>query len=147
SKFFGDEAKAFAPLVGNIDMLDKALDSVADRTQYAGSAFKEFVARANTTENALKLLRNRIAYVFEDIGAAWLPDIKQAAGAIGGVLDTLGERVSIFDEIGASMKGFSKGLGYDGSIKSVISDLGDLLFGKIDPSEGADRLGQLFMKM
>lgn len=29
SQFFGDEARAFAPLVGNIGLLDEALDSVA----------------------------------------------------------------------------------------------------------------------
>ncbi|MBI1620800.1 phage tail tape measure protein [Aquamicrobium zhengzhouense] len=147
SKFFGDEARAFAPLVGNLDLLDKALDSVADRTKYAGSAFREFVARADTVENALKLLRNRIAYQFEGIGARWLPSIKEATSAIGEVLDSLGDRVSIFDKLEVGAKGFMQGLGYDGSIKSMIADLGDLLFGKVDPSEGADRLGQLFVKM
>lgn len=146
SKFFGDEARAFAPLVGNIDLLDKALDSVADRTQYAGSAFKEFVARASTTENALKLLRNRIAYVFEDIGAAWLPSVKEGAAAIGEVLDSLGERATPFDKLSVAMRSFVRGLGYDGTIKDAIHDLSDLLFGKADGSAAADALGLIGRK-
>lgn len=146
SKFFGDEARAFAPLVGNIGLLDRAFDLVADRANYAGSAFKEFVARANTTENALKLLRNKVSFFFEDIGAAWLPEIKVAVAEIGGLLDTLGSRASVFDEIKYALKGFTQGLGYDGGIKEVIRDLGDLLFGKEDPSGAADRLGGVFAK-
>lgn len=146
SKFFGDEARAFAPLVGNIELLDKALDSVADRTKYAGSAYQEYVARASTTANALQILRNKIAYVFEDMGARWLPTIKEGVAAIGGVLDTLGERASVFDELGAAFSGFTSGLGYQGGLREVIEDLGDLLFGKADPSGAGEQLGRVFMK-
>ncbi len=146
SKFFGDEARAFAPLVGNIGLLDDALFAIGDRSNYAGSAFKEFVARSNTTANALQILRNKVSFFFEDIGAAWLPEIKVAVAEIGGLLDTLGSRVTVFDDIKYALKGFTQGLGYDGGIKEVIRDLGDLLFGKEDPSGAADRLGGIFKK-
>lgn len=144
SQFFGDEAKAFAPLIGNIGLLDQALDSVADKSKYSGSAFNEFVARSNTTANALQILRNKIAYVFEDMGEAWLPTIKEGVAAIGGVLDTLGERAGIFDEMGAGLKGFLQGLGYDGGVKEAIEGLGDLLFGEVDGDGAADKLGRIF---
>ncbi|MDX3976701.1 phage tail tape measure protein [Shinella sp.] len=144
SDFFGDEAKAFAPLVGNIGLLDQALDAVADRSKYTGSAFKEFVARADTTGNALQILRNKIAYVFEDMGEGWLPKIKEGTAAIGGVLDTLGERASVFDDLGYGLKGFMQGLGYKGGLKEGIEGLGDLLFGKVDGDGAADRLGRVF---
>lgn len=146
SDFFGDEAKAFAPLIGNIGLLDKALDAVANKTNYSGSAFREYVERANTTANALQILRNKVSFFFEDIGAAWLPEIKVAVAEIGGLLDTLGSRASVFDDIKYALKGFTQGLGYDGGIKEVIRDLGDLLFGKEDPSGAADRLGGVFAK-
>jgi TP901 family phage tail tape measure protein len=146
SDFFGDEAKAFAPLVGNIGLLDQALDAVADRSKYTGSAFKEFVARADTTGNALQILRNKMAFVFEDIGEGWLPKIKEGTAAIGGVLDTLGERAGVFDELGYGLKGFMQGLGYKGGVKEGIEGLGDLLFGKVDPDGSADRLGGIFAK-
>jgi TP901 family phage tail tape measure protein len=146
SDFFGDEAKAFAPLVGNIGLLDQALDAVADRSKYTGSAFKEFVARADTTGNALQILRNKMAFVFEDIGEGWLPKIKEGTAAMGGVLDTLGERASVFDDLGYGLKGFMQGLGYKGGVKEGIEGLGDLLFGKVDPEGSADRLGGIFAK-
>lgn len=144
SEFFGDEAKAFAPLIGNIGLLDQALDSVANKTNYSGSAFREYVARADTTANALQILRNKIAYVFEDIGEDWLPTIKEGVGEIGKVLDTLGERASIFDKLGASIQGFMHGLGYDGGVKDAIEGLGDLLFGEVDGDGSADKLGRIF---
>ncbi|WP_272788661.1 MULTISPECIES: phage tail tape measure protein [unclassified Shinella] len=144
SDFFGDEAKAFAPLVGNIKLLDQALDSVADRTQYAGSAFREYVSRAGTVENALQILRNKFAFVFEDIGKEWLPTVREGVEGIGYVLDTLGERASIFDEMSAGMKGFMQGLGYDSSVREMVKDLGDLLFGEVDGDGAADKLGRIF---
>lgn len=144
SQFFGDEAKAFAPLIGNIGLLDQALDSVADKSKYSGSAFNEFVARSNTTANALQILRNKIAFVFEDMGEAWLPTIKEGVTAIGGVLDTLGERAGVFDKLGVGLKGFMQGLGYDGGVKEAIEGLGDLLFGEVDGEGAADKLGRIF---
>ncbi|WP_234186405.1 phage tail tape measure protein [Shinella sp. NM-101] len=146
SDFFGDEAKAFAPLVGNIQLLDQALGSVGDRTKYAGSAFKEYVARASTVENALQILGNKFAYVFEGMGKEWLPTIKEGVAGIGYVLDTLGERASIFDQMSASVQGFMNGLGYDSSVREMVEDLGDLLFGKVDGDGAADKIGRIFMQ-
>ena len=144
SDFFGDEAKAFAPLVGNIGLLEQALDSVSDKTRYSGSAFKEYVERSKTTANTLELLSNKVSNVFWAMGDQMLPTINAAALGMGSVLDTLGSRVSIFDEMEAGIKGFAQGLGY-GGIREVIEDIGDLFFGKIDPTAG-DQLGRIFMQ-
>lgn len=144
SDFFGDEAKAFAPLIGNMGLLEQALSSVGDKTRYAGSAFNEYVQRSNTTANVLQLLSNKISNVFWAMGDRMLPTIKEAAAGAGYVLDTLDNRVSVFDKIDTSIRGFAQGLGYTG-IREVIEDLGDLFFGKIDPA-AADQLGQVFMQ-
>ncbi|MCJ8517836.1 TP901 family phage tail tape measure protein [Pseudorhizobium tarimense] len=144
SDFFGDEAKAFAPLIGNMGLLEQALDSVSDRTRYAGSAFNEFVERSNTAQNTLDLLGNKIANRFWEIGDRMLPTIKEGAQAIGYVIDTLDSRVSVFDEIEAAMMGFANGLGYSG-VREIVDDMGDLFFGKIDPTAG-DQLGRIFMQ-
>ncbi len=146
SQFFGDEAKAFAPLIGNIGLLDQALDSVSDKAKYGGSAFKEFVARSNTTANALQLLRNRFANVFEGIGESMLPSIKNAALGIGDILDTLGERATVFDQMSTAMQGFTQGLGFTGGIREAIAAMGDLLLGPADGSGAADKLGRIFAK-
>ncbi len=145
SEFFGDEASAFMPLVGNIKLLDQALASVADRTKYSGSAFAEYVQRANTTRNVLDLLGNKISNKFAEMGDNMLPAIREGAEAIGYVIDTLGSRVTIFDKLEASMRGFMQGLGYEGGVRELTEDLGDLLFGKIDPN-AADRIGSIFVQ-
>lgn len=144
SDFFGDEAKAFAPLIGNMGLLEQALDSVSDRTRYAGSAFNEFIERSNTAQNTLDLLGNKISNRFWEMGDRMLPTIKEGAQAIGYVIDTLDSRVSVFDEMEAAMMGFANGLGYSG-VREIIEDMGDLFFGKIDPTAG-DQLGRVFMK-
>ncbi len=145
SEFFGDEASAFMPLVGNIKLLDDALASVADRTKYSGSAFAEYVQRANTTRNVLDLLGNKISNVFSEMGDGMLPSIREGALAIGEIIDTLGNRVTILDTLKASIRGFAQGLGYDGGVKELVNDLGDLLVGPIDPN-AADRIGSIFMR-
>ncbi len=145
SEFFGDEARAFMPLVGNIKLLDQALDSVADRTKYAGSAFNEYIQRASTTQNVLDLLGNKISNVFAEIGDSMLPTIREGAQGIGEVLDTLGNRVTIFDQITNFTKGFAQGFGYTGGMKEFMNDLGDLLLGPVDPN-AADRIGTIFMR-
>src|SRR5690606_32055076 len=107
----------------------------------------EYEQRAKTTENTLKLIRNNIRAIGIEIGDSMLPGIKAASDALLDVFQTLGDRVTPLKQLETAWKGFTKGLGYDGSIKSVVDDLADLFLGKVDPSEGADRLGQLFVKM
>lgn len=145
SQFFGDEARAFMPLVGNIQLLDDAFASVADRTKYAGSAFKEYIQRASTTQNVLELLGNKVSNIFSEIGDGMLPTIRAAAIGIGDVIDTLGSRVTVFDQLKTSIEGFAAGFGYTGGMKEFMHDLGDILAGPIDPGAG-DRLGRIFMQ-
>ncbi|TAA55283.1 phage tail tape measure protein [Shinella sp. JR1-6] len=143
SGFFGDEAKAFAPLIANTELMDKALDSVADKSKYTGSAFREFTARADTTANALQILRNKIGYVFEDIGLSWLPSLKGGIAEFGHVMDTLGSRFTIFDEFQSRIGGFLSGLGAtDGS--DALKGIRDFIFGAEDADGAADKYGRLF---
>lgn len=144
SDFFGDEAKAFAPLIGNIGLLDQALDSVNDKAKFGGSAFREYTERANTTANVLQLLRNRVNNAFESFGESMLPTIKEAAQGVNDVLDTMGERATAFDRISTAFQGFMQGFAPDSNIRTFINDLGDLLFGKADGSAAADALGRIF---
>lgn len=143
SGFFGDEAKAFAPLIANTELMDKALDSVADKSKYTGSAFREFTARADTTANALQILRNKIGYVFEDIGLSWLPQLKAGIADFGHVMDTLDSRFTIFDEFKSRIGGFLSGLGVtDGS--DGLKGVRDFIFGAEDADGAADKYGRLF---
>lgn len=145
SSLFGDEARAFMPLIGNLQLLDDAFASVADKTKYAGSAFNEYVQRAATTQNVLELLGNKISNVFSEIGDGMLPNIREAAKGIGDVIDTLGSRVTVFDRVSNTVKGFAAGFGYTGGIRDFMHDLGDILVGPVDPQAG-DRIGAIFMQ-
>lgn len=75
-----------------------------------------------------------------------MPTIKEGTTAIGEVLDTLGDRASIFDEMGAGVSGLMQGLGYKGGVAEGIKGLGDLIFGEVDPDGAADRIGGIFAK-
>jgi TP901 family phage tail tape measure protein len=145
SDFFGDEAKAFIPLLGNVKLLDDALASVSDRTKYAGSAMNEYKQRASTTGNALELLGNKVSNIFWEVGDSMLPTIREGAQSINDVLDTLGSRATIFDEIKVGAQGFAKGFGYDGGIRELVNDMSDLMLGPVDPNAG-ENLGRFFMK-
>lgn len=144
SALFGDEARALMPVINNSTELRRQLGLVGDQANYAGSAFREYMVRADTAANALQIIGNKVKATFLGIGDSMLPTIKEAGLGIGDVLDTLGERAGIIDRVQASVQGFVKGLGYDGGVRETVNAIGDLLFGKADGAGAADQLGRLF---
>ncbi|MDQ0314863.1 phage tail tape measure protein [Amorphus orientalis] len=83
SQLFGDEARALAPLVTQLELYDTALASVAQKANYLGSAEKEYAARAATTANNWQLFQNKAEAAAIAIGSALLP-------AMNGLMDALG---------------------------------------------------------
>nr|WP_280819041.1 phage tail tape measure protein [Tianweitania sediminis] len=146
SALFGDEARALMPIINNATELRRQLDMVGDRTNYAGSAFKEYVTRAGTVGNVLEILQNKFADSFRSVGDSMLPSIREAALGIGDILDSLGERATPLTQMTAAFKGFMNGLGYDGSIRQMVNELGNLTFGPADGSANADKIGAIFVR-
>lgn len=146
SALFGDEARALMPAINNSTELRRQLGLVGDEANYAGSAFREYTVRASTVGNVLAILRNKFADYFRSIGDDMLPGIKEAALGVGHILDTMGQRATIFDKMGAAMKAFLQGFGVDSGIRETVESIGDLLFGKADGSASADQLGRIFAK-
>lgn len=73
---FGKESLgAIAPLLTNMQTLEKNLGLVADKTKYAGSMEAEYAARAATTANNLQLLKNSVSALAIDIGNVLLPPL------------------------------------------------------------------------
>lgn len=91
SQFFGDEARALAPLLGQVDKLRETLGYVADETAYAGSVSREFENRSKTTENAVKLFRNRLNELGITVGSALLPVLNEVLGTLGPMVTRLSE--------------------------------------------------------
>jgi len=91
SDMFGDEARALAPLVNNMELYDEALRSVARQTDFAGSSTKEYEERAKTTAHQLNLFRNKVTALAVEIGNALLPAVNALADAAGPHIRTLTE--------------------------------------------------------
>ncbi|MFI3903780.1 phage tail tape measure protein [Ochrobactrum sp. S1502_03] len=143
---FGSEARALAPLLKSTEELERLLAMVANKTNYAGSSFKEYETRAKTTANALQLLRNNLAAIGIEMGDRMLPAINDGAAGILDLLKSLGDRATPLDQLWQAIKGFSSGLGYDGNLRQMINDLGDLLLGPANGEEAADKLGRIFAR-
>ncbi|WP_424464263.1 phage tail tape measure protein [Paradevosia shaoguanensis] len=88
---FGDEARALAPLLGNVGLLQKTLGYVTDETAYAGSVAEEFARRAQTTEFNLQRLKNQVDGVALAIGNALLPAVNGVAEAVGPIVIALAD--------------------------------------------------------
>ncbi|WP_035830485.1 phage tail tape measure protein [Kaistia adipata] len=129
---FGKEARALMPLINDSRELRRQLALVANEADYSGSAFREYLVRAETTGNALAIIGNKFKAIGIGIGDSWLPTIKELGAGIGDVLDTLEKRVGVLDQVKVAFQGFMGGIGYGGSAgpRELMNDLGDLLFGK-----------------
>ncbi|MDA3431693.1 phage tail tape measure protein [Acinetobacter baumannii] len=73
---FGKESlSAIAPLLTNMEALEKNLGLVADKSKYAGSMEQEYAARAATSANNIQLLKNSVSALGIDIGTLLLPPL------------------------------------------------------------------------
>ncbi len=81
---FGKESLgAIAPLLSNLKGLEENFNKVADATRYTGSMEAEFAARADTAENSLILMNNRIDAAKTSIAQGLLPVVTPLAESIG----------------------------------------------------------------
>lgn len=80
SDLFGKESiSAIAPLLSNLEGLQKNFDRVGDSSQYSGSMLNEFVTRSKTAKNSMELLQNAGKAVSIAMGDALLPTLKELA--------------------------------------------------------------------
>lgn len=135
---FGREARALMPLINDTRELRRELGLVATEADYAGSAFQEFVIRADTAGNVVDLLGNKLRARGIKYGESWLPTLKEFSLGVGDVIDTLDKRVGVIDNIQMAVTGLMSGFGYGGTggMREMINDLGDLLFGKAFEGDG-----------
>lgn len=110
STIFGDEARAIAPLIDNVKLLDDVLGMVADRTKYLGSAQKEFEARTATTANAVQLFKNRLNVMSVTIGAALLPALNDTMKALHPFIEKLSQFAKDHPELTRAVVGTSTAL-------------------------------------
>ncbi|MGQ2387032.1 phage tail tape measure protein [Acinetobacter ursingii] len=84
---FGSESLgSIAPLLTNMDALEKNLGMVADKSKYAGSMQAEYAARAETTANNIQLAKNQMAGLAITIGNVLLPPINTMLGKFNAIM-------------------------------------------------------------
>lgn len=87
-ELFGSESLgSIAPLLTNMEALEKNLGMVGDKTKYAGSMQKEYEARAATTANSIQLFKNQLSGVAITIGNTLLPTINNLLQKTGGIIE------------------------------------------------------------
>lgn len=87
TNLFGKESVgAIAPLLTNLDVLQKNFKAVGDKTKYAGSMEGEYKARSETTENALQLLQNRMTALAITVGTVLLPPFNDFMAVVGPII-------------------------------------------------------------
>lgn len=92
---FGKESLgAIAPLLSNLEGLEENFNKVADAAEYAGSMEAEFAARANTAENSLQLMNNRMEAAKTSIAQGLLPAITPLAESVGSLAMAVGNVAS-----------------------------------------------------
>ena len=139
SLLFGDEARALMPLISNLDLLKRSLGLVANETQYAGSAAREYEVRSKTFANSVQLFQNRFEALKIAIGNKLMPVLEPLMAQLGGIFDdfsaaleTTDKRIGVFDRLAAAVREFTSGLGI-GDLRSNLKALTDGLLG--DPAK------------
>lgn len=108
---FGKESiGAIAPLLTNMDLLQKNFERVGDVTQYAGSMQKEYEARAATTANNMQLLQNRVTGLGIAVGNILLPTLNSFLGFVGPLVDGMANFASAHPAVIKGVLGAAAGL-------------------------------------
>lgn len=146
--FFGleyqDDAAAIA---NNIDKIVGRLETLKDTSKFAGSVDKTFEIFANTSEEKLKRLRRIFANAGSWLGAHLLPPIVAFGDKLSDTLTTLDQRVTVFDKVSASLKGFMTGLGFsaDQGLGAAFGQMWDTIFGRVDQlAADTEKMGAAF---
>ncbi|MFA8386856.1 MAG: phage tail tape measure protein [Pelagibaca sp.] len=105
SQIFGSEARALGPLLTNLDLVDETLGMIADRSQYAGSAFKEFMARNDTFLANMQRFKNVLTALAIAVGDALLPAISGLADALTPMITRLTELVAAYPQVTTAVVG------------------------------------------
>lgn len=103
SQLFGNEARALAPLVENLELYKTALESVAEPSEFLGSAAAEYAVRADTAANKLAVLKNQTTAVAIAIGDSLVSGIVRMTEVLGPVLGAIEAVVRANPELVASL--------------------------------------------
>lgn len=112
STIFGKESiESIAPMLTNLNLLEKNFSLVGDATEYSGSMQKEYAARAATTENNLQLLTNRATELGIAVGGALLPPFNDFMGTLAPIVTGVSELAAVNPWLVKTVLGAAVGFG------------------------------------
>jgi len=101
---FGSESLgSIAPLLTNMQELEKNLNMVGDASKYAGSMEAEYAARAATTENQIILAKNTIRALAIELGSTLLPAVNQGLTAFQNIIQQVRAWATANPELAATL--------------------------------------------
>jgi TP901 family phage tail tape measure protein len=89
-ELFGEESQGvIAPLLTSMGTLNKAFDSVSEKSKYAGSMTEEYKQRLQTTSAQMEILRGKVGKLGVNLGTVLLPPLNATVKAIGWTADKM----------------------------------------------------------
>jgi len=110
SSLFGDEARALAPLLGNLDEMQRLIALAGDETSAAGSVLQEFGVRSETTANKLQLMNNQLKISQIAIGSEVLGAMQKLDKPFGAILNRVADFVTAHPTVSAGLIAIAGGL-------------------------------------
>lgn len=109
SQLFGDEARAIAPLINNLDLLNQSYEMVADQANYAGSAQEEFAARADTAQFRIGAIQQNWTALSREAGNALMPALNEGLERLLGTLQSADLQDNWYFRLADSIGDFAEG--------------------------------------
>lgn len=109
NELFGSEARAIAPLVTNLELLDNVLGLVADSASYAGSAQEEFAARADTAQFRIAAIQQNWTALSREAGNALMPALNEGLERLLGSLQSADLQDNWFFRLSDNIGNFAEG--------------------------------------
>lgn len=121
----------------------------AEALKASGMVEEDFARRMKTAQTSMNAFKAAVENLKIAMGNNIMPSLTAAVQEFTYALNTMDERVSVFDRIGMALRGLMTGLGFEGvnDLRSGLSALFDLVLGRTQTFEqDTDRLGQIFIQ-
>lgn len=109
SQLFGDEARAIAPLINNLDLLNQSYEMVADQANFAGSSQEEFAARADTAQFRISAIQANWTAMSREAGNALMPALNEGLERLLGTLQSADLQDNWYFRLADSVGDFAEG--------------------------------------
>ena len=99
SDLFGDEARGLPSLINNLDELQRILELVGDKGQYAGSVSQEAGIRFGTAGSQVQLFWNNLTKLNKAFGDVFKPILEDTLKLLNPLIEGLTKLVQFFGEM------------------------------------------------